>query len=396
LAQARTILIAGAGIGGLTLALSLVDRGFRAIVFEQAERLEEIGAGIQLSPNATRILIDLGLRATLEPAVVALEAIRILDGRNARELARFPLGRAAEFRYGAPNWVIHRGDLQFALLKAVRSHPDIVLRLGTRIEDFAAHSHGVTVQSRTRSGMVDEYGIALVGADGTWSALRTRLGFVRPPQFAGRTAWRALVPADLVAREQRQPVTSLWLGPDAHLVHYPVRAGKMINIVAVIEDTWHETGWSAPGARREITARFAGWSPQAQALLATPPDAWFKWALFERAPSRRWGNGSITLLGDAAHPMLPFLAQGAAMAIEDAAVLAACLARAPEDPAAALRRYQELRRARIARVMREARRNGTLYHLAGPAAWARNLALALMGGKNLLNRYDWLYDWRPD
>jgi salicylate hydroxylase len=392
--RSRTILIAGAGIGGLTLALALVARGFRAIVLEQSERLDEAGAGIQLSPNATRILIDLGLGPALTPIAFVPEAIRVLLGETAVELVRLPLGQQAEFCYGVPYWVIHRADLHRALVKAVQSSPDIELRLGTRVEDFAVHSRGVTVQAWSRSRPVDESGMALVGADGLWSTVRTKLGNAAGPRFRQRTAWRALVPASAVSEEHRQPVTSLWLGPNAHLVHYPIRAGKLINIVAIVEDTWHQPGWNLPGARSEIAPRFTGWARQARALLATPPDAWSKWALYDRPPLYRWSRGPITLLGDAAHPMLPFLAQGGAMAIEDAAVLAHSLERRPEDPAAALRGYEGLRRSRTMRVVRHARRLGRIYHLSGPAALIRNLMLTTAGGKGLLAQYDWLYDWR--
>jgi salicylate hydroxylase len=274
--RSRTIFIAGAGIGGLALALALAAKGFCATILEQAERLDDSGAGIQLSPNATRILIDLGLGSALASIAFAPEAIRVLAGPTANELARLPLGQEAEFRYGVPYWVIHRGDLHGALLNAVRSSANIGLRLGTRVEDFAIHSCGVTVQAWTRSRPVEEQGLALVGADGVWSKVRARLGDTAGPRFRQRTAWRALVPASTVSEKQRQPVTSLWLGANAHLVHYPVRGGKWINIVAIVEDAWHQVGWNEPGARSEIISRFAGWAPEAQALLATPPDAWSK------------------------------------------------------------------------------------------------------------------------
>jgi salicylate hydroxylase len=376
------------------LSLALVHRAFRATVLEQAEHLEEIGAGIQLSPNAARILIELGLRAELEQVGVPLEAIRVLRGRTGRELARLPLGRAAEFRYGAPYWVIHRADLQSVLLKAIRSCPDISLKLGAKVEDFAHHAHGVTVHAKTRSGMLEERGMALVAADGLWSTLRVKLGNPAGLRFGRRSAWRALMPAEAVAPQHREPVTTLWVGRDAHLVHYPVRAGRMINIVAVVEDSWEGRGWNSPAPRREINARFAGWAHEARALLSTPPEAWSRWALYDCAPLRRWGQGPFVLLGDAAHPSLPFLAQGGAMAIEDAAVLAASLARTPDDPSTAFKLYQGLRQPRTARIVRAARRNGRIYHLSGPGALARDVALKALGGEGLLRRHEWLYDWR--
>src|SRR6266508_2121582 len=364
-------MIAGAGIGGLTAALAIAQRGFSVAVFDQAQRLEEVGAGIQLSPNASRILIALGLGEQLRRHVVAPEELRVMNARTARILARAPLGAVAEKRYGAPYWVIHRGDLQAVLIEAVRAHPDIVLHLGTRVEDFAMQENGVTISARSSQHRFEDRGAALIAADGLWSSLRRRLGHRRQPRFARRTAWRALAPAAALEPELRAPAVNLWFGTRAHLVHYPVRGGSLLNVVAIIRDNWREPGWSAPGERADILARYA------------------------RAPLARWGKGAVTLLGDAAHPMLPYLAQGAAMAIEDAAVLAQRLADTRSDPAAAMRRYERQRRARTARAQRAARRNGIVYQLGGPGAFLRTLALSTIGGERLLARYDWLYGWTP-
>jgi salicylate hydroxylase len=211
--------------------------------------------------------------------------------------------------------------------------------------------------------------------------------------FARRTAWRAVVPAARVTEEFRAPLTSLWLGHDAHLVHYPVKGGGQVNIVAIVRDEWNEPGWSAPGHQADLAPRFAEFAPRARALIAMP-ERWQKWALFDRAPRRIRTAGPVTLIGDAAHPMLPFLAQGGAMAIEDAAVLANCLER-DEDAAHALRQYEWTRHRRVARVQREARRNSQRYQLSGPLGLARTAVLAMMGGERLLRRYDWLYGWKP-
>ena len=396
-ASSRTVIIAGAGIGGLTAALAIAQRGLRVAVFDQAERLEEVGAGIQLSPNASRVLIGLGLGDELKSCVVAPDELRVLNAQTARMLARAPLGAAVERRYGAPYWVIHRGDLQKVLLEAVRANPDVALHLGTRIEDYALHGNGVTVAALSSGRAFEERGIALVGADGLWSSVRRRLGHHSAPRFAGHTAWRALVPADAVVTDLRQPAVNLWLGRNAHLVHYPVRNGALINIVAIIRDDWQESGWTAAGERAEILARYpAGtWPALARAVLAAPQH-WQKWALYDRRPLARWGKGAVTLLGDAAHPMLPYLAQGAAMAIEDAAVLGERLAETPDDPDNAMRRYERQRRRRTARAWRAARRNGTVYHMGGAEAFLRTLAIIAMGGgRRLLRRYDWLYGWKP-
>ena len=391
--RSRTVIVAGAGIGGLTTALALLRHGYRVVIFEQSERLEETGAGIQLSPNATRVLFGLGVGATLKTAAVGPQAICIRDGCSGRKLARLPLGDAAEFRYGAPFWVVHRGDLQAALTAAIEASPDAVLRLGAKVQDFAFHAHGVTVEFRRGSETLHEHGIALIGADGLWSTVRVRLGDRRPPRFAERTAWRALVPIDRITPESGKPLTTLWLGPNAHVVHYPVKGGEALNIVAVLEDHRPLSGWSTTGARDQLLAAVSDWHAGVRDLLAVP-QSWLTWALFDRAPASRWSVGPVALLGDAAHPMLPFAAQGAAMAIEDAAVVSDCLAKDADPPATALRAYEGLRRHRTTRVWRLARRNGAIYHMAGPAALLRNLALRTIGGESLLARYEWLYDWR--
>ncbi len=393
MARSRTIIVAGAGIGGLTAALALIRAGFRVVVIEQAERLEETGAGIQLSPNATAVLIALGAGDHLKRRAVAPEAIRVMRAATAREIVRIPLGREIELRCGAPYWVIHRADLQAGLIETLEGTSDFVLRLGTRVEEYAVHANGITVQGRGAFASSDEHGIALVGADGLWSTVRARLGDRAPPQFRNRTAWRALVPADRVPPHAREATTALWLGPDAHLVHYPVKGGAMVNLVAIVADERRVKGWSAAGRRTDLLARFSRWHKDARALIAAA-QSWQRWSLYDRPLPHPWGNGPVTLLGDAAHPMLPFLAQGGAMAIEDAAVLAACLARHSEDPPVGLRLYEGLRRRRSARAQHHAHRNGRVYHLKGPAAVARDLALKVMGGRQLLRRYDWLYDWR--
>jgi salicylate hydroxylase len=324
------------------------------------------------------------------------EGLHVLAGRSGREILRMPLGAPAAQRYGAPYWLIHRGDLQAALAAAAAQKLSITLKLGMHADDFVAHANGVTVSAHGRAGALDERGTAFIAADGLWSATRGRLGYGGPPRFVGRTAWRALVPAKVMAPQCREPLVQLWLGRDAHLVHYPVRGGNLINVVAIMEDSWNAPGWSEPAARDELRRRFSPrhWAPQALAVI-NAPEAWLKWALYDRRPLLSWSQGPVALLGDAAHPMQPYLAQGAAMAIEDAAVAAQCLAQRPDDPAAALRTYSTTRRARAWKVQRLAARNGARYHLTGLPAVLRNAAMRALGGGWLLRHYDWLYDWRP-
>jgi salicylate hydroxylase len=253
------------------------------------------------------------------------------------------------------------------------------------------------VACRKQSVADDEHGIALVGADGLWSTLRTRLGHRVQPQFRQRTAWRALVPADQVGPEFRTEEVQLWLGHNAHVVHYPVKGGALINVVAIVTDEWTGAGWSAQGDRAELLARFSPWywSESVRDLLAAA-ERWHKWALYDLPPlhsrSQTWGDGPVTLLGDAAHPMLPFLAQGAAMAIEDGAVLADQLSRRPGDVARAMRDYERARGRRTVRVQRAARRQGRIYHLTGAEALMRNLFLRGFGWLALPLRTKWLYD----
>ena len=397
-ASSRTILIAGAGIGGLTAALALARVGYRVVIVEQAQALSDIGAGLQLSPNATRILQGLGVAERLAATAVVPEGLSIRSARSGAEIAYMPIGRAMEFRYGAPYWVLHRGDLQAALVAAVADEPDIELKLGTRFDDLAIHANGITAQLRDARGVItDERVPALIGADGLWSTTRAQLGDKTKPAFRERTAWRALAPASSVPASLQRPVTSLWLGRNAHLVHYPVRGGTLINIVAIVVDRWNAPGWSTPGTRDELLRKFTRerWAKEARDLLEMP-DTWVKWALFDRDEVFFPEKGPATLVGDAAHPMLPFLAQGAAMAIEDAAVLSRCLGSPGSDPEAGMRRYEAIRRARVRRVQQEARANSRIYHMSGAAALARNIALQMMGGERLRARYDWIYDWRPD
>ena len=398
MAPSRTIVVAGAGIGGLTAALTLAGKGFRVVVLEKAERLDEAGAGLQLSPNASRVLVDLGLRSPIAERATTPDAVSLMSARQGGEVMRLPLGEAAGFRSGAPYWVVHRADLQGALLAAVRAHPDIDLRLGCQFEDFGVHPNGVVVGQRKDTRREHEPAQALIGADGVWSAVRRQLFPAVQPHFSGLIAWRGTFDAQRLPRELAPRRVQLWMGPHAHLVAYPISGGRQINVVAIMPGGWNRPGWSAPGEAAEIKNHFAAsrWPSHARMLLGAVDD-WRRWALFTLPDGGVWTKGPVALLGDASHAMLPFAAQGAGMAIEDAAVLATCLAPFVNDTAripAALQRYAAIRRGRVGRVQRLARKSGRIYHLRWPMALARDMVIKAIGAPSLQLRQDWIYDWQ--
>lgn len=388
---ARRIAISGAGIGGLTAALALARAGFEVALIERARVLEEAGAGVQLAANATRCLQSLSVYERVAARAVVPRAFEVMDGRRGTRLTGAPMGAAVEAAFGGPFIVIHRADLQAALLASVREVPAISLTLGHALTRFETTPDGVALHL---AGIEEPLRAqALVGADGLRSTVRLALHPEARPSFRHRAAWRATVPAGALPASLAEPVTRLWLGPGAHLVSYPVQAGEAINLVAVTPDEREVHGWSEEGLPGDLLTHYRGWSRDAHALLAAP-ERWLRWALFDLDPLPAWGDGPVTLLGDAAHAMPPFLAQGAAQAIEDAVVLADELARDADIPAA-LRRYEALRRPRTARVQRAARGMDRIYHLAGPARMARDLVMRARAGETVMERYRWIYDWRP-
>lgn len=398
MATSRTIIVAGAGIGGLTAALTLAAKGFRVIVLEKSDRLEEVGAGLQLSPNASRVLTDLGLQERLARQAVVPEAISIMSARAGGELVRLPLGDTESARAGAPYWVVHRGELQQALAAQAGENPDIELRLGCHFEDTAPHAKGLTVVYRSGSSHQQELATALIGADGVWSTVRQHIFPEVQPRFSGLIAWRATLETSQLPREFSARRVQLWMGPNAHLVVYPISGGRRINVVAVVPGTWNRPGVNPPGDAFEIRDVFSPslWPAPARMIVGAA-DKWLKWGLFGVPEGCEWSKGQVALLGDAVHAMLPFAAQGAAMAIEDAAVLAQLLADSAASPAevtAAFKRYGNLRRARVMRVQRTARQNGRIYHLTGPMALARDTVIRALGAQRMMARQDWIYSWR--
>ena len=385
-------IIAGAGIAGLTAALALRPAGFRVAIYERANTLEEFGAGLQLTPNATRILSRLGVLERVLPFASAPGAVLVLRGSDNTELMRMPLDDA-ERRWGAAYLLIHRADLQRVLVEAVRGQPGVDVFLGTTVLDFADHGRHVSVG--LKSGLAEDQDDAdlLSGADGLRSLVRDRLGFGTQDQaeFAGRVAYRAIVNAAETNPQWRSRDIILRLGAEAHLVQYPLRSGSIVNLVATIRST-SPTGVAdhRPRDSHPILKRaFAEWSKEVS-WLNSASIQWRPWPLYCRPPIRSFSAGRVALVGDAAHPMVPFLAQGAAQAIEDAGALARVLAQA-EDIPAAVSTYSRDRVGRAARVQREALKLGRIYHMSGPLAFARDAAMRLRGPRGLSERYDWLY-----
>jgi salicylate hydroxylase len=364
------VAIVGGGIGGLAAALSLLRAGVDVHVYEQAEELAEVGAGVQLSPNASRVLHGLGLAGALGRTAVRPLAWHQRRWDDGRTLLRTPLGDAAVAAFGFPYYHVHRADLLSVLAAAV---PAARIHLGYRLTGL--EEHGDHVEARFESGARVRADV-LVGADGIHSDVRRIVFGPERPRFTGSVAYRGLVPAERLRALGLEVSSELWMGPGRHFVHYFVSGGRLVNFVGVVErDTWTRESWTDRARVADALADFEGWHPQVREILAAAEEPNI-WALFDRAPMQRWSTGRVTLLGDACHPMLPFIAQGAAQSIEDAAVLARCLAEDPDAPAA-LRRYESLRIGRTTRLQDVSHARAHVNHLAdGPEQQARDASLA--------------------
>jgi 2-polyprenyl-6-methoxyphenol hydroxylase-like FAD-dependent oxidoreductase len=393
LGERRDIVIAGAGIGGLTAALTLAARGFRTTVCERANKLSEIGAGIQLSPNVGHVLKSLGLDKALATAASEPAALEIRSGPSGRRISTIPL-KSLGARYDAPWRVIARAELQAVLTAAAATNPNVELRLGAEVKDLVGSSDDLLVGTETRNGRVVQPALALIAADGVSSQLREKIPGASRARPIGRTAWRATISARAAENIVPADCIGLWLGPEAHLVHYPIAGGRTINIVAIVEENWTGVGWSEPGDHYQLAEYFSGWSRTARAIVSAPAE-WRKWAILAVNPTGPWVADRLALLGDSAHAMPPFLAQGAAMAIEDAAVLAACFAVNPDNAAGALAAYEAARKPRVTRLHKAAYETGKHYHYGGALAAMRDAALWLAGPNLAMTRNDWIYGWKP-
>lgn len=381
-------LIAGGGIGGLTAALCLLEAGHDVTVFERNPALTTVGAGIQISPNGVKVLERLGLKSELGAIAFRPDALEMRLGRSGLKLFSIPLRDEALRRYGAPYYHIHRADLLSILSNAL---PPRTLQLGKEFASLTQSGDAVTVTFTDGS---KAWGDLLIGADGIHSQVREQLFGPDAPRFTGNIAWRLVVPASSLPKNLIPSTATIWVGPGRHAVTYYLRRGELVNFVGVVERSdWQGESWTERGDIKELAADFAGWSEPITALIAQASEV-HRWALFDREPLAHWSQGRVTLLGDACHPMLPFLAQGAVMAIEDAWVLSRKLKSSNEIPAA-LTAYEAERKPRTTRAQRGARRQTGLYHKQGMAAQLATygpmwLAARLTPGI-VHARQDWLY-----
>ena len=385
------LIIIGAGLGGLTAAAALLQRGHRVRVFEQAATLSEVGAGIQMSANAMKVLDSLGLRARLEPSAVRPQAFEFRRFDSGELLHRLPLGAQHEQRHGAPYLQIHRSDLHAALQQAVRALDPAAITLNARARSVADEGDAVRVDF---DGHAPARGELVIGADGIKSLVRRHILGDDAPVFTGQLAWRCTVPTERIAPALRTAIVStIWCGPRNHAVMYYLRGGELLNFVGCVERTEaaDEESWTARRPWAELDADYRGWHPQVRAVIdQVDRDQCFRWTLNHRQPSLRWSAARMTMLGDAVHATLPYMAQGAAMAIEDAAVLARAL-ELPGALAERLRRYEAHRAPRTARVVRESVKSGELYHIGD----APTMRQAFIDRDIARSRNEWLYPYDP-
>jgi 2-polyprenyl-6-methoxyphenol hydroxylase and related FAD-dependent oxidoreductases len=391
----KNIVIIGAGIGGLTSSLVLARAGHNVTLVERSTGFSEVGAGLQLSPNVSRLLVSLGLGPALQRAATEPDRVVIRSARSGSQIGEIALGSFMRETFQSPYWVIHRADLQTTLLDAVRSESSIQLLVGRTLEAISQNENGVELTVKTAGGTTETLHADLViGADGVRSAVRKAIGDSRDPVYRGYVAWRTTVDTALAPPTLPRNETGLWLGPRGHVVHYPVKNGKKINIIAVERRAKPVDGWTAPGDVKDLLSSYGSIAPELRKLLSCQKE-WLLWSLAD-IPAKKMAEGRIALLGDAAHPVLPFLAQGAALAIEDSFCLAQELNAFPEDIPAALASYQNKRLGRAIEVQTQSRRNGKIYHAPAPIAIPRNMVMKKIGPTGMVTRYSWLYGFKQD
>ncbi|MDP6343195.1 MAG: FAD-dependent monooxygenase [Alphaproteobacteria bacterium] len=385
------VLIAGAGLGGLTAALALHRAGCRVEICEQADELGEVGAGIQISPNAVKVLRALGLEAAFEAVAVRPTVREGRDWASGAVLQSFALDDGFAARYGAGYYHVHRADLHGLLVDAVRDLGDVPIRLGARAVGLGEADGAIRLDLADGGQATGE---VLVGADGIHSAVREALFGPDHPRFTGTVAFRATVPVDRLPADMIEAKGYNWMGPHHHFVIYLLRGGQLVNCVGVCEmPDWRIESWTQRGDLDEFRREFDGWHPTIQTLINGVEACW-KWALYDRDPLARWSVGRATVLGDAAHPMLPFLAQGACMAIEDGYVLARCLQR-QDDPVAALAEYEAARRPRASQVQLGARARTRTLHMADADEVRQRNEANRQDPERFAKEMHWLYAYDP-
>lgn len=388
------VLIAGAGIGGLTAALALLRKGCAVRVYEQAFRLGEVGAGLQLSPNSVKALWRLGLKDALNAIAHAPTAKEIRMWNTGRAWRLFDLGQASIELYGHPYLMVYRPDLHRILVDAVQKLDPGAIRLGRRCIGFEQAAHSVTMLFADGSRSSGE---VLIGADGVHSAVRDQLYGNAQPRFTGCIAWRGVIQSNALSESMHRPVGTNWVGPGAHVVHYPIQGGQMINFVGVVEHSDHAIeSWSEQGTHQQCHGDFAGWHDDVHELIRNIRVP-YKWALMEREPLKQWSRHRVALLGDASHPTLPFLAQGAAMAIEDGYILARCIEKYRE-PQLALKQYEGARIERTSQVVIKSAENGKRFHSSSLAHMedADAYIEREWSEAKIYERYDWLFRYDVD
>lgn len=382
------ILIAGGGIGGLAAAIGLAQKGLKSIVLERAPQLGEIGAGIQLGPNAFHAFDYLGVGDTARAMAVYVDNLRLMDAMDGTEITRIPLDDAFRARFKNPYAVIHRGDLHGVFLTACREHPLVDLRTSSEVKDYEQDGNSVTA-ILADGARVD--GRLLIGADGLWSSVRKRVVGDGNPRVSGHTTYRSVIPTADMPEDLRWNAATLWAGPKCHIVHYPLKGGDQFNLVVTYHNdaTSPEAGVSV--THEEVAKGFEHVAPVARQIIDRGQN-WKRWVLCDRDPVQNWVDGRVALLGDAAHPMLQYFAQGACMALEDAVALTHHLSTRPGEPEAALQSYQELRRLRTARVQLQSREIGQhVYHPAGAHAELRNAIMRAKAPGDWYDIVEWLY-----
>ena len=381
------ILISGGGIGGLITAYALARQGFPVRLFEQSPEFREVGAGIQLGPNIFRVLEKIGLKDAVLADAHRPPAQEMRDALTGKLIVRIPLEEAFFQRFGEPYAVTHRADIHGTFLKACQNSNLVTLETSRRVDSFEDTGKGVTVT--LENGQKAE-GRALIGCDGMWSKIRERIVGDGKPRVSGHIAYRAVLKREDVPKDLWRPEVVLWAGPRTHLVHYPLRRGELYNLVAVFHSDHYEEGWNAEGSKDLLWQHFKGQRPEVLRMLERI-ETWRMWVLCDREPVKNWTLGRVTLLGDAAHPMLQYLAQGACMATEDAVLLAEKARAQPDDLPAAFNAYTQDRYLRTARVQIMARVYGDFYHARGVTAELRDITLS---GRTPQQSYDgiaWLY-----